>query len=47
MLVRWFDGGLYRVLENIEANSTTNYWGMYIEYGGYLGNIDKNDASCR
>ena len=47
MLVRWFDGGLYRVLENIETNGPTNYWDMYIGYGGYLDNTDKNDASCR
>ena len=45
--MRCFDGGLYRILEDIETNGPTNYRPMYIMYGSYLDNTDKNDASCR
>ena len=47
MLMRCFDGGLYRVLEDIETDGPTNYRHMYVVYGSYLGNSYKNDELCR
>jgi len=47
MLMRCFDGGIYRVLEDIETDGPTHYRHMYIVYGRCLDNSYKNDELCR
>jgi len=43
MLMRCFDGGIYRVLEDVETSGPKHYWYMYVVYGNYLDSSDKND----